>query len=204
MLFRSKQYFTLAHAYQGKSWKVYIKNASVWMDGTADRVFDGASYFNAIQYLGLQDEIAPFSVPAVLGLPDKDRLRQAIHRFNAAFRESSPAKKIGLASAIERPSTITDYLKQYCDYKCQICGVEGFDQKNGTKYVEAHHIMALHTLIPGSYCSDNIIIVCANCHRKLHFAHVSLDPIDDLNVQITIGADTYRFCRNIITIEASM
>ncbi|WP_054259861.1 hypothetical protein [Propionispora sp. 2/2-37] len=41
----------------------------------------------------------------------------------------------------------------------QICGAEGFVKHNGDRYIEAHHLVQI----------DNVILVCPNCHRELHY-----------------------------------
>lgn len=57
-------------------------------------------------------------------------------------------------------------LKLYYDYHCQICGT-CFD-KYDIKFVEAHHIdYFVHSL---NNNSDNIMVVCPNHHRLIHYA----------------------------------
>jgi predicted HNH restriction endonuclease len=76
--------------------------------------------------------------------------------------------------------------------------VSGFQQEGGTKYAEAHHIIELHQLIPGSYCSDNIIVVCPTCHRKLHYALVKYDILSEEHVAVEIKGEKFSFTRNIL------
>ncbi len=85
------------------------------------------------------------------------------------------------------------------NYKCVICEEKGFIQRNDIPYIEAHHIIELHKLMPGSYCSDNIIIVCSNCHKKLHYAKVTYSKINNSEVTVKINDCEYNFNRTIIS-----
>ncbi len=54
---------------------------------------------------------------------------------------------------------------------CAGCGFESAD-KYGPDYVDtmdAHHIIPVHTLNPGDTTKiDDLVILCANCHRIVH------------------------------------
>lgn len=126
-------------------------------------------------------------------------LKKMIYKFNKKYREVIPSKRLIISEQIARPGAISDYLKKLKNYKCEICGKKGFIQKNGVPYIEAHHIIELHKLIPGSYCSDNIIVVCPTCHRKLHFAQVTYSAIDDSVITIIINDISYKYSRTILS-----
>ncbi len=126
-------------------------------------------------------------------------LQQKILEFNQKYRDQPPHMKRVVANQVARPGKIADYVKQLQNYTCQICHQSGFVQIDGNLYVEAHHIARLHQLVPGSYCSDNIIIVCANCHRKLHYASVNYSCVDELNIAVTVNNETYTFSRNVVS-----
>jgi len=51
--------------------------------------------------------------------------------------------------------------------KCEYCGQEGFLLPNGKRYIEAHHIISLANQGPDTM--DNVIGLCANHHREVHF-----------------------------------
>ena len=59
------------------------------------------------------------------------------------------------------------------NYKCCIdSNHESFITKNGHQYMEAHHIIPLCAYDQFEYSLDvdaNIVSLCPNCHRKLHF-----------------------------------
>jgi sporulation protein YlmC with PRC-barrel domain len=130
---------------------------------------------------------------------DQAGLRKKVQLFNEQYRNIIPHKRRVISEQIARPGAVTDYLKQLRDYICQLCGEQGFSQRNGTFYIEAHHISELHRLLPGSYCSDNIVIVCATCHRKLHYAKIAYKLVNDIHVEVIINGKTYEFERNILT-----
>lgn len=130
---------------------------------------------------------------------DKSVLKKKIEEFNEKFKTTKPYERQTVSNQIARPGPITDYLKELRNYTCQICGELGFLQANGTHYIEAHHIIEIHKLTPGSYCSDNIIIVCPTCHRKLHYAKVSYFAENSNKIGVSINGNTYTFLRTLLT-----
>lgn len=67
----------------------------------------------------------------------------------------------------QRNQKFVSVLKQLYDNKCQICGFT-FKKDDGENYSEIHHVIALGD--EGSDDIKNMIVVCPNCHRKLHYA----------------------------------
>lgn len=126
-------------------------------------------------------------------------LTERIAEFNARYREVAPYRRPALSRRIARPGAIADYLKELRGYRCQLCQVPGFLRKNGKPYCEAYHIIELHQLIPGSYCSDNIVVVCPTCRKKLRYAPVEYDVSDKWNVHVRVGDNEHCFERNIIS-----
>jgi len=79
-------------------------------------------------------------------------------------------KKVRI-SLIQRNPTLVRKLKELYDNKCQICHFT-FEKETGQYYSECHHIISLGE--EGSDTIDNVIVVCANCHRMLHYADVTI------------------------------
>ncbi|MFN8597681.1 MAG: HNH endonuclease signature motif containing protein [Anaerolineae bacterium] len=131
---------------------------------------------------------------------DKSALLEKIKAFNEQYQQVAPHKRRVVSEQIARPGAITDHLKKVHDYTCQLCGEKGFVQTNGTIYIEAHHITELHKLLPGSYCSDNIIVVCANCHRKLHRAKVVYSMDQNSIVTVTINGQAFTLNRTMLSL----
>ncbi|SHI78371.1 HNH endonuclease [Propionispora hippei] len=95
---------------------------------------------------------------------------QAIRLLNETYKECSPQKRDRMVSLhIERGTRITSSLKKLLGPFCQICGAEGFVKHNGDRYIEAHHLVQIALSASSSLCSDNVILVCPNCHRELHY-----------------------------------
>ncbi len=68
-------------------------------------------------------------------------------------------------------------LKQLYGYECQLTGsAQVFSKRDGTGYVEAHHLVPLGA--GGADDPRNIIVVSAMVHRMLHYAAVDPNPID--------------------------
>lgn len=77
--------------------------------------------------------------------------------------------------AYERPSAITNTVKEQRGDKCQLCGCRGFLKRNGTRYCEVHHLFHLSDNPPAECLGpDFLVVVCATCHRRLHYANVGI------------------------------
>jgi 5-methylcytosine-specific restriction endonuclease McrA len=84
-------------------------------------------------------------------------------------RDISLRKKRVVIEQIQRHTKIAKRLKALYHNECQICRFT-FAKKNGELYSESHHIIPLGR--KGSDRIDNIIILCPNCHRQLHYANI--------------------------------
>ena len=51
----------------------------------------------------------------------------------------------------------------------------GFIKADGEPYVEAHHATPVSALEVGSLSATNIMILCANHHRQMHYGAVTID-----------------------------
>src|SRR5690606_5905104 len=69
------------------------------------------------------------------------------------------------SSALARLAKIRDeYTRQICEYN-----FNATYGKHGVGFAEAHHIVSLSSLIKEvKNTPDDLITVCANCHRMLH------------------------------------
>lgn len=146
------------------------------------------------EYLVKDSDIIKYEADTI----DPDDLQDLIKSYNAKYEAAIPVKKLHVSEQVSRPGLIADYIKQLQNFTCQICRQKGFVQSNKTLYVEAHHIIELHKLIKGSFCSDNIIIVCPTCHKKLHYAKVSYRAVSSNSVEVVINGTSFTFNRNVI------
>lgn len=78
--------------------------------------------------------------------------------------DSNPQKQEISTSGFVRNQKLSNRLKMYFKHTCQLCEKTTFKTKAGHFYTEHHHIVPL--AMNGSPKSENILIVCANCHRK--------------------------------------
>lgn len=91
----------------------------------------------------------------------------------------SPEAKQKTSFAIER-GPIGNVVKKATGYKCQLCEALGlpshsFKKPNGVPYVEAHHVMPVSERKIGSLAASNILTLCANHHRQMHYGSVSVE-----------------------------
>ncbi|HPT72171.1 MAG TPA: HNH endonuclease signature motif containing protein [Candidatus Cloacimonadota bacterium] len=99
------------------------------------------------------------------------------------YRNAAPEVKEVISKRIER-GAFSNKFRQAAGYKCMICERMGlnphaFRKPNGDYYVEVHHVIPVSELIEGSLSSANLITVCANHHRQLHFGNCHVEEIDD-------------------------
>lgn len=99
--------------------------------------------------------------------------------------EEFPEGKANLRSHLIRErntrlikSAKQQYFQKNPDMKCQICGfsfVEVYGEI-GKQYLEGHHIKPVSELDDGCKTKiEDIILICANCHRMIHRKRPWLD-----------------------------
>jgi predicted RNA-binding protein with PUA-like domain len=94
------------------------------------------------------------------------------------YLHASPEIKERLSQTIER-GPIGALVKQAIKYKCQVCAALGqnpiaFMKPNGEPYVEAHHVSPVSRREVGSLSSSNVMVVCPNHHRQLHYGGIEV------------------------------
>lgn len=91
----------------------------------------------------------------------------------------APAVRERVSRLIERGS-VGARLKRANDFKCQVCEALGLDpigfiKAGGEPYVEAHHATPVSAMEVGSLAATNIMILCANHHRQMHYGVVEIE-----------------------------
>lgn len=104
---------------------------------------------------------------------------KSISKLEQKMKRTTPEVKQRISSFIER-GTIAKKVKQLNNYKCQICEVQGLDpfsfkKPDGTLYIEAHHVEPVSSKKQGVLSMANIITVCPNHHRQLHYGNAYLE-----------------------------
>lgn len=112
---------------------------------------------------------------------DADSLK-SLHKLEQKMKRTTPEVKKRISSYIER-GTIAKKVKQLNNYKCQICEAQGknpysFKKPDGTYYIEAHHVEQVSSKKEGILSIANIITVCPNHHRELHYGNAYLESAD--------------------------
>jgi|GEM_PF-2562336 len=94
------------------------------------------------------------------------------------YKDAVPEVKERVSRYIER-GTIAQKYKKEMGFKCQVCEAMGlhpysFKKPNGDYYIETHHVIPVSALKAGSLSTSNLITVCANHHRQIHYGNVEL------------------------------
>ncbi|MBA9078204.1 HNH endonuclease [Rufibacter quisquiliarum] len=92
--------------------------------------------------------------------------------------KQTPEVKQRISTYIER-GAIAAKVKKLTGYRCLICeslnlNPISFKKPNGEYYVETHHVEPVSSMKNGVLSMDNLITVCANHHRQLHYGDSTL------------------------------
>jgi predicted restriction endonuclease len=110
-------------------------------------------------YVGYEDK----SNDLITKLTLEGNTDQKLLEFEANSPEST-TKKIESVSQSRNPE-LASLMKIRHNHTCQVCEIPTFKNKNGDYYyTESHHIIP--RALGGLDKPSNILIVCANCHRK--------------------------------------
>jgi predicted HNH restriction endonuclease len=109
-----------------------------------------------------------------------------ISDLDEKYKNATLEIKEYLSKKIERGS-FAEKIKKVNNYKCSICvkmnqPAHTFKMKNGDNYVEAHHVFPVSELQMGSLSSANIIVVCPNHHRQIHFGNTEIIEINEFRI----------------------
>jgi hypothetical protein len=93
--------------------------------------------------------------------------------------DRKPAVRERVSKTIER-GPIGAMLKRANGYRCQLCEALGKDalgflKPNGEPYVEAHHATPVSAMEVGSLSATNVMILCANHHRQMHYGRAIIE-----------------------------
>jgi predicted HNH restriction endonuclease/predicted RNA-binding protein with PUA-like domain len=110
--------------------------------------------------------------------PEDNASADALAALERKYLNASPEVKVRVSKSIER-GPVGGIVKKANGFKCQVCEALGsnpigFLKKNGEPYVEAHHVMPVSTKQIGSLSASNVMTVCANHHRQLHYGGVEV------------------------------
>lgn len=97
----------------------------------------------------------------------------ATRQVEALAAKLTPKAQERISRYIERGATGAA-VKAKREHRCQICEALGlpalaFMKPSGDGYSEAHHVMPVAKLAPGSLAAENIMVLCPNHHRQAHY-----------------------------------
>lgn len=85
----------------------------------------------------------------------------------ATKASSKPGERKVSSRQYERDPHVSESAKRKADGICQLCEeVAPFNSKDGSPYLETHHIIWLSR--GGEDSLGNTVALCPNCHRKMH------------------------------------
>jgi len=125
-----------------------------------------------------------------------------IEQLEEKYANAVPEVKEVISKRIER-GAIAEQVKKLTGRKCQICEALGqnpysFEKKNGQHYVETHHVIPVSETRSGTLGLANLITVCANHHRQVHYGKVEVDLTNEDAFVFTINGHKIVIKRNKI------
>ncbi|MEH2175912.1 HNH endonuclease [Nostoc sp.] len=104
---------------------------------------------------------------------------QILEDFQDLINETEEVR----VTRIKRYKKIIDKLKDKYNNQCQFENCKfTFQKADGSFYSEGHHLIQLSK--EGSQEADNVIIVCPNHHRMLHYANTELGNLIEKNKRL--------------------
>ena len=100
-------------------------------------------------FIGRSDR--KYCSPVCLGEHNKNK---RIQLFLSGKYRQNPNNKL--------PKSIRDYLYKKSNYKCELCGYEGYNIKTGKTILQIHHKDG----DASNSAPDNVQVICPNCHAK--------------------------------------
>jgi predicted RNA-binding protein with PUA-like domain len=106
-----------------------------------------------------------------------------LQELEERYRDAVPEVLEVLSRRIER-GPIGNSVKRANGFRCQLCEALGnnpigFYKPDGEPYVEAHHVIPVSQGHKGLLSASNVVTVCANHHRQLHFGSVEVKIEND-------------------------
>jgi len=87
-----------------------------------------------------------------------EEIEEMLQKIEEECRNEEPEVRRRIAKSIVRNSRIARLIKEKANYRCKMCGILGFEKKNGERYAEVHHKEELAKT--GLDMPSNIICVC--------------------------------------------
>ena len=102
------------------------------------------------------------------GVPDG--YEEDVHRE----ADADPVRRARITEIIARDRSLAAGVKAAADYTCERCARRSeWLTASGVPYCETHHLIPLG--LDGSDEARNLMVLCADCHRRLHYADGGLE-----------------------------
>jgi predicted HNH restriction endonuclease len=132
------------------------------------------------------DEFIELSDVEIIELIDEENVDnlEEIRKIEEKYKNVKPNVKEIISKRIER-GNFADKIKKLNNYKCLICERLNkppyvFKKDNGDYYIEVHHIIPVSELQIGSLSTANLITVCPNHHRQIHYGKFEIVENNEL------------------------
>lgn len=95
--------------------------------------------------------------------------REYVDQFDLDLADKAGPDRIDIStSAFVRDPAVRRRVLTRSRGRCELCGQLGFKMTNGALYLETHHIKRLAD--GGTDADTNVVALCANDHKRAHFA----------------------------------
>lgn len=112
------------------------------------------------------------SVPIALGREIFSRLGRTLTPQDETLFVAKQVARVTRTIEVNPVTRVQALLR--ANGRCQLCQQEApFTLRDGSPYLEAHHIVPLGK--GGKDDLSNLVALCPNCHRKLHFVPTEAD-----------------------------
>lgn len=98
-----------------------------------------------------------------------------------------------------RDSKISRSLRRNYNNECQLCGYK-LRKSTGEYYSEAHHIQPYNKLHRGDDNSQNLIVLCPNCHTQFDDLYYAIHP-ETRKVHCIFGGDDQYHLEDLVMKE---
>ena len=93
---------------------------------------------------------------------------------DACNRGGKPCKSRVNTTVYNRDPVVAAAVKERANGQCDLCGQPApFINAKGFPYLEEHHLIRLAD--GGDDSVDNAVVLCPNCHRKMHIVNDEKD-----------------------------
>jgi 5-methylcytosine-specific restriction endonuclease McrA len=159
------------------------------------RLISDSAFSTIMQTGSVPHEVGVISQTIESGTGELQVLRELNEKYSLLEPETRNRR---IAMHLDRGVSVTKSLKKLLGSECQICRWGGFLQSDGSNYIEAHHLVQISAGHAASLCTENVILVCPNCHRELHYGkNVEVRSDGNFNI-VRLSGVTTRIQKNTI------